>query len=66
MNMKSLWFIVPGVLLAGFGTVFTLQGLGYVTGSPMTSVTLWAIVGPIIALIGLALIVVGGRRLRAK
>ncbi|ADD45168.1 hypothetical protein [Stackebrandtia nassauensis] len=59
--MKSLWYIIPGALLAVFGTVFTVQGLGYLTGSPMTGVTLWAILGPIIALVGLVLIVIGVR-----
>lgn len=39
------------------GCVFTLQGLGYLAGSAMTGVTLWAIVGPIVAIVGLVLIV---------
>lgn len=52
-----------GVLLVLMGLTFTLQGLGYLTGSRMTGETLWAVVGPVVALGGVAL-VVGG--LRAK
>lgn len=59
--MKKLTFIILGALLAVFGSVFTAQGLGYLGGSPMTGVTLWAILGPIIALVGVVLIVLGVR-----
>ena len=45
-----------GVVLVLMGIVFTLQGLGYLAGSPMTGVTLWAVVGPILALVGLVLV----------
>ena len=44
-----------GVLLAALGVAWTLQGLGYVTGSPMTGVGFWAIVGPLVAGLGVAL-----------
>ena len=53
--------IVLGVILAIMGSVFTLQGLGYVGGSPMTDETLWAIVGPIVAVVGIVLIVLAAR-----
>ena len=36
-----------GVLLVLVGLIWTLQGLGYLAGSVMTGVTLWAIVGQI-------------------
>jgi hypothetical protein len=45
-----------GVLLVLVGLIWTLQGLGYVTGSVMTGVTLWAIIGPIVAIIGVVLV----------
>lgn len=54
--------LVLGTILALVGVLWTLQGLGYVGGSPMTGVTLWAVVGPLVAFGGLALAVVGGRR----
>lgn len=60
---KSLLLALGGLMLVG-GLVWTLQGLGYVTGSPMTGVTLWAIVGPVVAASGLVLVTVGLRRRR--
>lgn len=62
--MKS-GLIVLGVVLVLMGAVFTVQGLGYLAGSPMTGVTLWAIVGPVLALVGVVLIVVAARRGRS-
>lgn len=50
-----------GVVLLLVGALWTFQGLGYVGGSPMTGVTFWAVVGPLVALLGLLLAVVGGR-----
>jgi hypothetical protein len=44
--------------------VWTLQGLGYLKGSPMTGVDLWAIVGPVVAGFGVALAYVGVSRSR--
>ncbi|GAY15469.1 hypothetical protein [Mycobacterium sp. shizuoka-1] len=46
---------VLGVLVALFGTLFTLQGFGLVQGSPMSNTTTWSVLGPIIALVGLGL-----------
>jgi drug/metabolite transporter superfamily protein YnfA len=53
---------VVGVLVALFGLLFTLQGFGAVQGSPMSNTTTWSVLGPIIALIGVGLAVVGWRR----
>jgi len=41
-----------GVLLVVVGLLWTLQGLGIVGGSLMTGVTFWAFVGPVVAVIG--------------
>jgi uncharacterized integral membrane protein len=46
---------VAGALVAIAGIVFTLQGVGEVTGSFMTGSTQWAIIGPVIAVAGLLL-----------
>lgn len=54
--------LVLGILLVLVGLVWTLQGLGYLAGSVMTGVTLWAVVGPIVALIGVGLVVREARR----
>ena len=50
-----------GFVLLVVGGLWTLQGLGYVGGSPMTGVTFWAVVGPVVAVVGLALMVAGMR-----
>jgi hypothetical protein len=53
---------VVGVLAVVAGAVFTLQGLGILGGSVMTGHTIWAVIGPLLALIGLVLVGVGLRR----
>jgi hypothetical protein len=46
------------------GVVWTLQGLGYVGGSFMSGATVWAVIGPLVALVGLVLITLGLRSRR--
>jgi len=53
--------IVLGVLVAMFGLLFTLQGFGAVQGSPMSNTTTWSVLGPIIALVGIILAIIGWR-----
>ena len=62
--MKQVALIVLGVLVALAGAVWTLQGLGYIGGSFMSGATLWAVIGPIVLLAGLAIIYLAlrGRR----
>jgi hypothetical protein len=50
-----------GGLMVVVGVVWTLQGLGYLGGSPMTGVEFWAIAGPLVAGLGVALCIVAGR-----
>jgi hypothetical protein len=59
--MKRPLFVALGGLVALMGVVWTLQGLGYVGGSAMTGVTFWAVVGPVIAVVGLAIAAAGFR-----
>jgi hypothetical protein len=59
--MRRDWLIGLGALLTIAGIIFTLQGLGDIGGSVMTGVTLWAVLGPVIAVIGLAMAVTGLR-----
>lgn len=62
-----MWpFLVPGVILAVVGLVWTLQGVGVLQGSAMSGSSLWAIIGPIVLVIGLALIWIGIARRRAR
>jgi hypothetical protein len=55
---------VVGVIALLAGLVWTLQGLGVLGGSAMSGQRLWAVVGPVVALVGLVLLV-GTRRRRA-
>ena len=43
------------VLLVAVGVLWTAQGLGYVEGSSMTGNSTWAVVGPVVAGLGVAL-----------
>jgi hypothetical protein len=56
VNKLSVAF---GVLLVLFGVLFGLQGLGVVGGSVMSGKTVWAVLGPLIALAGVVLVVRG-------
>ena len=62
--MRQIVLVVIGLVAALAGLVWTLQGLGYVGGSFMSGATVWAVIGPIVLLVGLALITLGlrGRR----
>lgn len=53
--------VVLGVVVALLGLLFTLQGFGAIPGSPMSNTTTWSALGPIIALIGLAVAFFGWR-----
>jgi hypothetical protein len=54
--------VIVGVLVALFGLLFSLQGFGAVGGSPMSNTTTWSVLGPIIALVGVAVAIAGSRR----
>ena len=64
--MKYSLLITIGALITIAGVVFALQGLGDIGGSAMSGVTFWAIAGPLIALLGLAMAAVGLRRRSAR
>ncbi len=51
-----------GVLVALAGLLFSLQGFGAVSGSPMSNTTTWSVLGPIITLIGIAVAISANRR----
>lgn len=51
-----------GLLLIIAGVIFALQGVGDIRGSPMTGTIEWTVLGPIIALGGVGLTVIGTRR----
>lgn len=60
--MRTIILAGVGVLIALAGVIFTLQGVGVVGGSTMSGDTFWAVAGPVIAVAGLAIAVVGMRR----
>ena len=60
--MGRIIFFALGVLVALFGLLFALQGFGVVGGSPMSNTTTWSVLGPIIALVGIAIAVGATRR----
>ena len=65
--MRQVLLAVVGVAAVLAGLVWTLQGLGYVGGSFMSGATVWAIIGPVVALAGLVLIIIASRsRRRAR
>ena len=62
--MRVVWLVI-GVLALIAGLFWTLQGLNVIGGSAMSGQTMWAIIGPIVGIIGLALLImslVSGRR----
>lgn len=60
--MKRVLLVGAGLLITVAGVIFTLQGLGTLGGSVMSGATFWAAAGPVIALMGLAMVTVGLRR----
>jgi hypothetical protein len=59
--MKRVVLVCIGVLVMLAGVIFTLQGVGVLGGSVMSGVTFWAVAGPVIALAGLAIAILGLR-----
>lgn len=54
--MRRRYRAAIGVLLVVVGLLWTLQGLGIVGGSLMAGVTFWAFVGPVVAVIGVLVV----------
>jgi hypothetical protein len=62
--MKGWVSVVIGVLLVLAGAVWALQGFGVLGGSAMSGKSMWAVIGPIVAVVGLVLLVLGSRSVR--
>ena len=56
--MRRAPLALLGVAMIVVGLIWTLQGLGYWEGSAMTGQDVWAILGPAIAGLGVALLIV--------
>jgi hypothetical protein len=63
--MRTGTLTAAGVVLAIAGAVWALQGFGVIGGSFMSGNSVWAIIGPIVAVAGLALVALGIRRARS-
>lgn len=61
---RTMGLVVGGVLLV-LGLVWFGQGMGWIGGSGMSGVRLWAVIGPILAVVGIVLVVRGLRPVRA-
>jgi hypothetical protein len=59
--MRRVVLVGVGFVLTLAGVVFTLQGVGVLGGSVMSGTTFWAVAGPVIALAGLVMVVIGLR-----
>jgi len=49
---------VIGLAMIGIGALWTAQGLGYIEGGDMSGEKNWAIAGPLIAGLGVAILIV--------
>jgi hypothetical protein len=54
--MKRTALVVVGGVLVLAGVTFGLQGLGVIGGSAMSGKTVWALIGPILAVVGLVVL----------
>jgi hypothetical protein len=54
-----------GVIATIAGVIWALQGFGVIGGSFMSGNSVWAIIGPIVAVIGLLITGIGIRRARS-
>ncbi|MFB9546715.1 MULTISPECIES: hypothetical protein [Micromonospora] len=64
--MKGWLPLTLGLLAVVVGTVWTVQGLGYVSGSVMTDQRIWAWLGSLLVLAGAAALWFGMRARRPR
>ncbi|SCG73424.1 hypothetical protein [Micromonospora coxensis] len=62
--MRGWLTLTLGLLAVVVGAVWTVQGLGYVSGSVMTDQRFWVVAGPVLAAAGLGLLWRGMRARR--
>jgi hypothetical protein len=54
-----------GVIATAVGVIWALQGFGVIGGSFMSGNSVWAVIGPIVAVVGLLITGLGIRRARS-
>jgi uncharacterized membrane protein len=60
-DMTRIVLLVMGVVLILMGVLWTMQGLDIVGGSAMSGNALWAVIGPIVVVVGAVLLFRGLR-----
>jgi hypothetical protein len=63
--LKTWVFVVVGVVLIAVGAVWTLQGLGTISGGFMSGQKVWFAIGLLVGLAGITAVLTGVRRLSA-
>ena len=56
--MRRWTLVFLAVAMVVVGLIWTFQGLGYLEGSAMSGQDFWAVVGPAVAGLGVALLIV--------
>jgi hypothetical protein len=64
--MKNVLLVGVGAVLVVVGIIWLLQGTGVLGGSTMTGATVWAVIGPVVAIVGVAMVAIGVRRRRSQ
>lgn len=59
--MTRTVLLLAGSVLVVLGVLFGLQGLGVIGGSAMSGRTIWAVLGPVIAVVGVLVLIRGAR-----
>lgn len=65
-TMKNVLLVGVGAVLVVVGIIWLLQGTGVLGGSAMTGATVWAVIGPVVAILGAAMVAIGVRRRRSQ
>jgi hypothetical protein len=63
--VRSGLLTAVGVIVTIAGVVWALQGFGVIGGSFMSGNSVWAVIGPIVAVVGLLVTGIGIRRARS-
>jgi hypothetical protein len=61
ITMRKPGWVIAGAVVALLGLLFTLQGAGVIKGGAMSGSAFWAVAGPVIIVVGLAVAGVGIR-----
>lgn len=59
--MRSPILVALGVILTLAGLLWSLQGFGLISGSPMSDTVTWSIIGPIVFIGGILIALRGWR-----